>query len=179
MAQGDRPDSPAGVIRSLFQADPFPCSVASLGRADLFKALEPLAYARNPMATQNLIRAPGKRQISASPQPLTASIQPRCRITGYTQAIDTPFNSLYTRHSAHHFTYGSMTPKHNPNQIKKKVSNAQFTTMSCSLHYNFREIASILLLGYWVPAVQNRLENFLERLTLNVFFVKFNFDRSW
>ena len=109
MAQGDRPDSPAGVIRSLFQADPFPCSVASLGRTDLFKALEPLAYARNPMATQNLIRAPGKRRISASPQPLTASIQPRSRITGYTQAIDTPAHSLYTRHSQPHFTYGSMT----------------------------------------------------------------------
>ena len=44
-SQGDRPDSPAGVIRSLFQADPFPCSVTSLGRTDLFKALEPYAYA--------------------------------------------------------------------------------------------------------------------------------------
>lgn len=37
----DKLDSPAIVIQSLFQADPFPCSVASLGRADLFKALEP------------------------------------------------------------------------------------------------------------------------------------------
>ena len=41
VAQGDRLDSPASVIRSLFQADPFPCSVASLGHTDLFKALEP------------------------------------------------------------------------------------------------------------------------------------------
>ena len=90
VAQGDRLDSPAGVIRSLFQADPFPCSVASLGRTDLFKALEFQTYVRNPMATQNLIRAPGKRQISTSPQPLTSTIQRRSRITGCTQAIGKP-----------------------------------------------------------------------------------------
>ena len=79
VTQGDRPDFSAGVIRSLLQADPFPCSVASLGRPDLFKALESQACARNPMATRDLIRAPGKREISSSPQPLITSIQPRSR----------------------------------------------------------------------------------------------------
>jgi hypothetical protein len=77
VVQGDRLDSPAGVIRSLRQADPFPCSVTSLGHTDLFKALEPPACAEDPMATRHLIRAPGKREASASPQPLTTSIQPR------------------------------------------------------------------------------------------------------
>ena len=94
LTQSDRLDSPAGVIRSLFQADPSPCSVASLGRADLFKALESLAYAWNTMATRNLIRAPGKREISSSPLPLTKSIQPRSQFTGYTQAIATASHSL-------------------------------------------------------------------------------------
>ena len=64
----DRLDSPAVVIQSLFQADPFPCSVASLGRTDLFKALDPLACAEGPMATRDLTWATGKRRISASPQ---------------------------------------------------------------------------------------------------------------
>ena len=45
VTQGDKLDSPADVIRSLFQADPSPCSVASLGHTDLFKALESQAYA--------------------------------------------------------------------------------------------------------------------------------------
>lgn len=40
VSQSDRLDFPAGVIRSLFQADSFPCSVASLGRTNLFKALD-------------------------------------------------------------------------------------------------------------------------------------------
>jgi len=95
VTQGDKLDSPAGVIRSLFQADPSPCSVASLGRADLFKALESLAYARNTMATRNLIRAPGKREISASPLPLITFIQPRCLFTGYTPAIDIEVFYIY------------------------------------------------------------------------------------
>jgi len=79
VTQGDRPDSPAGVIRSLLQADPFPCSVTSLGHPDLFKALESPACAKDPMATRDLIRAPGKREISSSPQPLITPIQPRSR----------------------------------------------------------------------------------------------------
>ena len=66
----DRLDSPAVVIQSLFQADPFPCSVASLGRTDLFKALDPKACAMGPMATRNLTWATGKRRISTSPQTL-------------------------------------------------------------------------------------------------------------
>lgn len=66
----DRLDSPAVVIQSLFQADPFPCSVASLGHTDLFKALDSKACAMEPMATRNLTWATGKRQISASPQTL-------------------------------------------------------------------------------------------------------------
>jgi hypothetical protein len=45
VTKGDKLDFPADVIRSLFQADPSPCSVASLGHADLFKALESQAYA--------------------------------------------------------------------------------------------------------------------------------------
>jgi hypothetical protein len=105
----DRLDSPAGVIRSLFQADPFPCSVASLGRTDLFKALEPSAYAKNPMATRNLIRAPGKREISASPQPIVAPIQPRCPFTGYTRAIATLSFFLYT-HPPPQFSLMGSTP---------------------------------------------------------------------
>lgn len=87
LAQSDRLDFPAGVIRSLFQADPFPCSVASLGRTDLFKALDPSTYVKRPMATRNLIRAPGKRKVSASPQLLTKPIQPRSQFTGCTQTI--------------------------------------------------------------------------------------------
>jgi hypothetical protein len=94
VSQSDRLDFPAGVIRSLFQADSFPCSVASLGHANLFKALDPRAYAQKPMATRNLMRAPGKREISASPQPLITSIQPRCQFTGYTQAIPNARGSL-------------------------------------------------------------------------------------
>ena len=94
LTQSDRLDSPAGVIRSLFQADSFPCSVASLGRTNLFKALDSRAYAQEPMATRNLIRAPGKREISSSPLPLTKSIQPRSQFTGYTQAIATASHSL-------------------------------------------------------------------------------------
>jgi len=90
LACGDKLDFPAGVIRSLFQADPFPCSVASLGRTDLFKALDFPAYAEKPMATRNLIRAPGKREISVSSLPLTKSIQPRCQFTGCTQTIVIP-----------------------------------------------------------------------------------------
>lgn len=101
VSQGDRLDFPAGVIRSLFQADSFPCSVASLGRTNLFKALDPSAYAERPMATRNLIRAPGKREISASPQPLITSIQPRCRFTGYTQAIPNPRGTLNTLNNPH------------------------------------------------------------------------------
>ena len=96
LTQSDRLDSPAGVIRSLFQADPFPCSVASLGHTDLFKALDSQAYAQEPMATQNLIRAPGKREISESPLPLIPSIRPRCRFTGYTQALTNTRGTLYT-----------------------------------------------------------------------------------
>jgi len=97
LSQSDRLDFPAGVVRSLFQADPFPCSVASLGRPDLFKALDSQAYAQEPMATQNLIRAPGKREISASPLLLIRPIQPRCRFTGYTQAVNNARGTLYTR----------------------------------------------------------------------------------
>lgn len=76
MALCDRPDSPAVVIQSLSQADPFPCSVASLGRMDLFKALDPLAYAKEPMATRDLTWATGKRKTSASPLQFVAIIQP-------------------------------------------------------------------------------------------------------
>lgn len=96
VTRSDRPDFPAGVIRSLSQADPFPCSVSSLGRTDLFKALEPPAYTKNPMATRNLIRAPGKRKISSGPLPLITSIQPRSLVTGYTPAIDISPLSFYT-----------------------------------------------------------------------------------
>lgn len=63
-------DSPAAVIQSLLQADPFPCSVASLGHTDLFKALDPSTYVEEPMATRNLTWATGKREISANPRPL-------------------------------------------------------------------------------------------------------------
>lgn len=94
MTQSERLDFPAGVIRSLFQADSSPCSVASLGLTNLFKALDTRAYAQMPMATRNLIRAPGKREISASPQPLIITIQPRCQFTGCTQAIDKARGSL-------------------------------------------------------------------------------------
>ena len=45
---------------------PFPCSVTSLGRTGLFKALELQACARSPIATRNLAWAIGKRKISAS-----------------------------------------------------------------------------------------------------------------
>jgi len=96
LTQSDKLDFPAGVIQSLSQADPFPCSVASLGRTDLFKALESYAYAKNPMATRNLIWAPGKRKISASSLPLIKLIQPRSQITGYTQTIYNTSYSLYT-----------------------------------------------------------------------------------
>jgi len=41
-------------VPPLFQADPFPCSVSSLRRTRLFKALEDRGYPRSPMATQNL-----------------------------------------------------------------------------------------------------------------------------
>ena len=66
----DRLDFPAAVIQSLLQADPFPCSVASLGRTDLFKALDTSAYAQMPMATRNLTWATGKRKVSLSPHTL-------------------------------------------------------------------------------------------------------------
>ena len=63
----DRLGFPAAVIQSLLQADPFPCSVSSLGRTDLFKALDTSAYAKMPIATRNLTWATGKRKISLSP----------------------------------------------------------------------------------------------------------------
>ena len=94
--RGDRLDFPAGVIRSLSQADPFPCSVTCLGRTDLFKALDFPACAGNPMATRNLIRAPGKREVSSSPLPLGTPIQPRCLFTGYTPALTNTSHSLNT-----------------------------------------------------------------------------------
>ncbi len=50
----DRLDFPAVTIRSLSQADSFPCSVASLGRANLFKALDPSTYVKEPMAYPEL-----------------------------------------------------------------------------------------------------------------------------
>lgn len=76
----DQLDSPAVVIQPLSQADPFPCSVTSLGRTDLFKALDLKACALRPMATRNLAWATGKRKISASSHtfhlkhPLTKSV---------------------------------------------------------------------------------------------------------
>ena len=63
----DRLGFPAAVIQSLLQADPFPCSVSSLGRTDLFKALGTSAYAEMSIATRNLTWATGKRKASASP----------------------------------------------------------------------------------------------------------------
>jgi hypothetical protein len=69
----DKLDFPAAVIQSLLQADPFPCSVASLGRTDLFKALDTSAYVEMPMATRNLTWATGKRKISVSPHTLHKS----------------------------------------------------------------------------------------------------------
>lgn len=66
----DKLDSPAVVIQSLYQADSFPCSVASLGRTNLFKALDISIYTKMPMATQDLTWATGKREISASPHTL-------------------------------------------------------------------------------------------------------------
>jgi hypothetical protein len=112
VSQGDRLDFPAGVIRSLFQADSFPCSVASLGRANLFKALDPSAYAKRPMATRNLIRAPGKREISASPLPLITSIQPRSRFTGYTQALSNTRGCLNRENHPHLSIMGPAAPGH-------------------------------------------------------------------
>lgn len=50
----DRLDSSATVIRSLSQADSFPCSVASLGRANLFNALDLSTYEEKPMADPKL-----------------------------------------------------------------------------------------------------------------------------
>jgi len=49
---------------------PFPCSVSSLGRTALFKALDTPAYARISMATRNLTWATGKRKASVSPHTL-------------------------------------------------------------------------------------------------------------
>ena len=63
----DRLGFPAAVIQSLFQADPFPCSVSSLGHTALFKALGTSAYAKMSMATRNLTWATGKRKASTSP----------------------------------------------------------------------------------------------------------------
>ncbi len=97
----------------------YPCSVASLGHPNLFKALDPQAYAREPMATQNLIRAPGKREISSSPQPLIASIQPRCLFTGCTPAIHIPILSLYL-HVLYRLLFMGLTqnrPQINPSII--------------------------------------------------------------
>ena len=115
MTQGDRLDFPAGVIRSLLQADPFPCSVASLGRTDLFKALELPACARNPMATRDLIRAPGKREISFNPLPLITSIQPRSRdYRIYPGNTHSSFCPIYLP-SFHVFTYGFISSYHSHN----------------------------------------------------------------
>ena len=72
----DRLDSPAVVIQSLFQADSFPCSVASLGHTNLFKALDTSTYVEEPMATRNLTWASGKRKISASPHTLQPAHSP-------------------------------------------------------------------------------------------------------
>ena len=58
------------------------------------------------MATRNLIQAPGKREISTSPLPLVTPIQPRCRITGYTQAIGISPFSLYIIKPPTFLTYG-------------------------------------------------------------------------
>jgi len=66
----DRLDFPAAVIQSLLQADSFPCSVSSLGRTNLFKALDTSTYVKMPMATRNLTWATGKRKTSASPHTL-------------------------------------------------------------------------------------------------------------
>ncbi len=63
----DRLDFPAVVIQSLLQAGSFPCSVSSLGRTNLFKALDTSSYDEMPIATRNLTWATGKRKASASP----------------------------------------------------------------------------------------------------------------
>lgn len=63
----DRLGFPAAVIQSLLQAEPFPCSVSSLGRTVLFKALDTSTYVKMSMATRNLTWASGKRKASASP----------------------------------------------------------------------------------------------------------------
>lgn len=74
----DKLGFPAAVIQSLSQADSFPCSVSSLGRTNLFKALDTSTYVKMPMATRNLTWATGKRKASASPHTLHQD-HPTCK----------------------------------------------------------------------------------------------------
>ena len=60
----DNPDPPAVVILPLLKANPFPCSVSSLGHPGFFKGLDLSPCGKRTMSTRSLERATGKRQTS-------------------------------------------------------------------------------------------------------------------
>lgn len=61
----DNPDPPAAVILPLLKANPFPCSVSSLGHPGFFEGLDFSPCGKRTMSTRSLERATGKRRTSA------------------------------------------------------------------------------------------------------------------
>ena len=142
----DKLDSPAVVIQSLYQADSFPCSVSSLGRTNLFKALDTLTSVKMPMATRNLTWATGKREISASPQTLQPShtpLKPVHRIYPGNRHASPPtytiflFNSIIMGHLISHKFYkcqrvlkkNSFVLKHLCQWLEQFLSNFQLLSL--------------------------------------------------